>query len=152
MELLPPAAGTDYPPVNLSLGVGGIEFLPAEEISAEQERYVGSNWKDSWLVVAREAACGDPIFVDRRLAELPVFTAMHGEGDWSAIPVAPSWNAFLAAVEAFRPFTIGREHPVGVERKPLTTSEQRALEHFLQNFLGSPLPEFWGLLLDEGEP
>jgi hypothetical protein len=151
MEFFPPAWCSE-PPGDLSFGAGGIEFLPIESIAAEQAGYVGPDWNDGWLVVARETACGDPIFVDRTLSELPVLTANHGAGGWDASPVAPSWSAFFAATEAFRPFTIGREHPVGVQEKPLSTSERRELEKSLQNSLGSPLPDFWDLLIDEGAP
>jgi hypothetical protein len=151
MEPFPPAPCSEAPG-DLSFGVGGIEFLRIECVAAEQAGYVGPNWNDGWLVVARETTCGDPIFVDRTLPELPVLTAIHGMGGWDASPVAPSWSAFLAAIEAFRPFTMGREHPVGVEKKPLSTAERRELEQSLQNSLGSPLPYFWELLLDEGAP
>jgi hypothetical protein len=151
MESFPPAQCSETPG-DLSFGVGGIKFLPIESIAAGQAGYVGPDWSDGWLVVAHETTCGDPIFVDRSLPGLPVLTAAHGMGDWDASPVAPSWSAFLVAIEAFRPFTIGREHPVGVEKKPLSKVERRELEQSLRNSVGSPLPDFWNLLLDEGAP
>jgi hypothetical protein len=149
MERFPPAPCCE-PPGDLSFGVGGIEFFPIESIAAEQAGYVGPDWNDGWLVVACETTCGDLIFVDRALPELPVLTAMHGMGRWDPSPVAASWSAFLAAIEAFRPFTIDREHPGRVETKPLSKAERRELEQSLQNLLGTPLPYFWKLLLDEG--
>src|SRR5580704_18047800 len=98
MESLAPALYSG-PPGDLSFGEGGIKFLPIESIAAEQAGYVGPDWRVGWLVVAHETACGDPIFVDRSLPGLPVLTAMHGMGDWAASPVAPSWSAFLVALE-----------------------------------------------------
>ena len=149
MEAFPPESGLALPPGDLRFGAGGIEFIPIESIPAAQAGYVGPDWNGGWLVVAREVTCGDPIFVDRTRAGMPVLTAMHGMGDWDASPVAPSWSAFVGAIEAFRPYTVGREHPVGVELKPLTPAERRMLERSLQYLLGSPLPHFWELLLDD---
>ncbi|MBV8209242.1 MAG: hypothetical protein JO133_04170 [Burkholderiaceae bacterium] len=94
MEPFPSASRSDLPPKDLSFGYGGIEFFPIESIVDEQAGYIGSGWSEGWLVVARETLCGDPIFVDRAVAALPVFTAMHGTGDWDTTIVAPSWPEF----------------------------------------------------------
>ncbi len=76
---------------------------------------------------------------------------MHGEGSWDPSPVAPSWQTFLEIIEVIRPFTAGREHPVGLEQKPLTGKERGAIEASLRDLLGSTPTDFWDLLLGEGE-
>ncbi|MDR2012676.1 MAG: SMI1/KNR4 family protein [Rhodanobacter sp.] len=135
----------------LSFGVGGIEFFSLAALKKEQAGYVGSNWNKSWLVLARETACGDPIFIDQSQTQLPVYTAMHGEGSWELTPVASSWSQFLAALEFIRPYTKGREHPAGLEENPISVAEQKALEKGLVKILGSPMPEFWSILLESEE-
>lgn len=151
MKTVPPTPWFERPPANLSYGVGGIDFLPTETIAAEQAGYAGPDWNESWLVVARETTCGDPIFVDRSQPGFPVLTAMNGMGSWDASPVAPSWEAFLKAIEAIRPLTVGRQNPVGLEANPLPSKDRDAIEKSLQNLLGSCPFDFWELLLSEDE-
>jgi hypothetical protein len=130
----------------VQFGYGGITFFPLEELDEEQRGYEGSDWKEGWLVIAREDTCGDPIFVDSAAEEMPVFTAMHGEGTWDAKPVAPSLGKFSAALSFVLPFCAGREHPVGLERNPLSSIEQSALVRGLAGIIGNPLPSFWQVL------
>ncbi|MCL1036105.1 hypothetical protein L2750_02905 [Shewanella submarina] len=53
------------------------------------------DWQPGWVVVARDTQLGDPFFVDTTQPQLPVYTAMHGMGSWSADEVATSLEAFL---------------------------------------------------------
>jgi hypothetical protein len=140
------------PQTDLSFGYGGIEFLTPASLADEQKDYEGSDWNKNWLVVARDTLQGDPIFIDQSLDNLPVFTAMHGEGTWEPIPVADSWAQFLAALELVRPYTVGREHPVGLEEAPLSAAEQKALMDGLQKILGTPVAHFWELLFMPADP
>ncbi|MDP9125345.1 MAG: hypothetical protein M3N82_12225 [Pseudomonadota bacterium] len=57
----------------------------------------------------------------------------------------------MEIIEVIRPFTAGREHPVGLEQKPLTGKERGAIEASLRDLLGSTPTDFWDLLLGEGE-
>ncbi len=136
----------------LSFGVGGIEFFPLAAIAAEQAGYEGPDWSQSWLVLGRETSCGDPIFIDHSHTPLPVYTAMHGMGSWDPSLVASSWSQFLAALEFVRPYTTGREHPAGLERNPPSAADWSTLQDGLASILGSPVPDFWGVLLAPGEP
>lgn len=151
MKTASPTPGVDPPPADLSYGVGGIEFIPLRSIAAAQAGYLGPDWRKDWLVVASETACGDPIFVDRSDPDFPVLTAMHGEGSRKPSPVSPSWLTFLKVVEMIRPFTVGREHPVGLERNPLTGRERDAIDTSLRDLLGSAPADFWELFLGEDE-
>jgi hypothetical protein len=140
------------PQTDLSYGIGGVEFFSLTSLAQEQRGYEASDWDKNWLVVARDTACGDPIFIDQSLDGLPVYTAMHGMGSWQPSLVASSWAQFLAALELVRPYTRGREHPVGLEKSPLSPEEQQVLQNELHSILGSPIANFWDLLLAAGEP
>ncbi|MGG0203185.1 hypothetical protein [Bacillus mycoides] len=71
-----------------------IELFNSEEIEEGQLGYsfddegqslVGNeegDWKDGWIVIGIDSYLGDPIFVDSNNENCPVYTAMHGEGDW----------------------------------------------------------------------
>ena len=140
------------PQPELSFGVGGIAFSTPDSLATDQAGYEGPDWRRSWLVVARDTCCGDPIFVDRADPALPVLTAMHGVGYWEPEHVAPSWEKFLSTLEFVRPYTQGREHPVGLQQYPLSNSERQSLHDGLVNILGAPVPHFWELLFQDPEP
>lgn len=142
---------TLLPQSDLSFGIGGIEFFSPASLSDEQAGYDAPDWHKSWLVVARETACGDPIFIDKSQAQFPVYTAMHGMGSWEPLPLADSWNQFLASLELIRPYTKDREHPIGLEQHPLTPMERQTLQDGLRAILGSPAPNFWTVLLAPAE-
>ncbi|AKR11802.1 hypothetical protein [Bacillus thuringiensis] len=71
-----------------------IELFNSEEIEEGQLGYsfdeegqslVGNeegDWKEGWIVIGIDSYLGDPIFVDSNDEDCPVYTAMHGEGDW----------------------------------------------------------------------
>jgi hypothetical protein len=139
------------PPADLQFNVGGISFFIPSEIEEEQIGYAGQDWNVHWLVVARESACGDPVFVDTEQDGLPVFTAMHGMGYWKPEMIAKSWANFIEAVEFIRPFTSGREHPVGLEANPLSLSQRDAIRHGLEHVLGQPVPYFWEPYYEDDE-
>ncbi|PGU11145.1 hypothetical protein, partial [Bacillus thuringiensis] len=71
-----------------------IELFNSEEIEEGQLGYsfdeegqslVGNeegDWKEGWIVIGIDSYLGDPIFVDSNDENCPVYTAMHGEGEW----------------------------------------------------------------------
>ena len=61
-----------------------------ETISSFQQGYVGSDWCESWIVIAKWI--GDPIVYNVETKE--VLTAMHGAGVWSPYVLAPSLKDF----------------------------------------------------------
>jgi len=107
----------------ISYGVGGIYLLPPEEVSSGQIGYAvdahGSSligngageWRDEWIVIGQETACGDPLFISVD-PPYPVFWAMHGQGAWAAKFVAPSLERFWSCLELFREFANARENSV----------------------------------------
>lgn len=61
----------------------------------------GSNegdWQKSWIVIGTDTEVGDPFFVDTNEPSLPVYTAMHGVGEWNAELVSTSLSSFLEAL------------------------------------------------------
>ncbi|UNP76078.1 hypothetical protein MN033_22985 [Bacillus nitratireducens] len=77
-----------------------IELFNSEEIEEGQLGYsvddegqslIGNeegDWKEGWIVIGIDSYLGDPIFVDSNDENYPVYTAMHGEGDWESECIA----------------------------------------------------------------
>lgn len=131
-------------------------MFPPAELAEEQIGYsvtpdgrslVGEavgDWRQEWLVVAREDLTGDPFFVDLNEESLPVFSAMHGEGSWDPSPVSDSLTGFQAALAEVHAVSPGREHPVGLERNPLPMPEVTATLARIEKHTGQPdIREFW---------
>jgi len=58
----------------------------------------GSNegdWQKNWVVIGTDTEVGDPFFVDTNEPLLPVYTAMHGMGEWDYEEVSTSLSLFL---------------------------------------------------------
>lgn len=69
-------------------------------------------WHAEWIVIGHENLCGDPIFIDVRNTNLPVFTAMHGAGTWDEVLIAQSAAVFfesLAVVKRIQSGTLDGE-------------------------------------------
>jgi hypothetical protein len=116
-------------------GVGGVELFRAEDLSKSQLSYAltpdgkslggtgPGEWRPEWVVIGRETACGDPIFVSQT-RPYPVFTAMHGQGSWEAMAVAPSLEMFRDCLELYRRFAQGRDSSLALEENPPSRQEQ----------------------------
>src|SRR5690242_21907650 len=99
----------------VSYGVGGIELDDVEELAEAQLGYsvdpsgrslVGSrpgDWQEDWIVVGHDTACGDPIFLSTKSPH-PMFTAMHGQGEWLPEIIAPTVDSFWACLLVFKRF------------------------------------------------
>jgi len=110
-------------------GVGGIELYELGELDAAQLGYsvhpsgsslVGNSpgdWQGEWIVVGRETACGDPIFLSTKSPH-PRLTAMHGQGEWIPKIIAPTLDRFWECLQAFRSFAIGRGSPGEADANP----------------------------------
>jgi hypothetical protein len=144
-------------------GVGGIELYQVGELEGAQTGYsvdtegrslTGSDpgdWSSDWIVFGFETACGDPIFLSSGQPH-SVFTAMHGEGDWSPDVVAPSIEKFWDCLEIFRGFAAGRGSPGELEANPPNDTE---IEAYLQALLrccdGDPAAvAFWAAQAEIG--
>ncbi len=56
-------------------------------------------WRREWRVFGRDTLLGDPFFADVSNERLPVYTAMHGMGQWKPDVVSESLAGFLAALD-----------------------------------------------------
>ena len=101
------------------------------------------------MVIGIETACGDPIFVSG-VDPYPVFTAIHGEGEWDQKLVAPSLEAFFQCLIVFREFAAGRSNPVDLDANPPTLEEQAQFLKTIGALAGaSPeLLNFWAVQID----
>lgn len=127
----------------VAYGVGGVELYDLGQIEAAQTGYsvdtsgrslVGDgpgDWRSDWIVIGNEIACGDPVFVSIKPPH-PVFTAVHGQGEWTPELIAPSIERFWECLEAFRRFAIHRGSPVEAEANPPGGQE---IEGYLEEIL-----------------
>lgn len=79
------------------------------------------------LVIGHEETTGDPLFVDLAEPTLPVYTAMHGTGDWQPERVAVSAAAFFRSLELVGEVAHGRGSPAEREQNPLRDDERAAV-------------------------
>jgi hypothetical protein len=84
-------------------------------------------WKESWLVIAYEDLCGDPIFIDIHKKGFPVYTAIHGEGTWDPENIATSFENFTKALTYIIEISKDRENPVKLENNPLSVVEKESV-------------------------
>ena len=76
------------------------------------------DWKSEWRVIGYEDCCGDPIFVDSKANDTPIYTAEHGMGEWTPLRIADSFEAFLKSLTIVSEIAIGRENPMLLEKNP----------------------------------
>lgn len=93
---------------------------------------------------------GNPLFVDSANAELPVFTAYHGEGAWHPSMIAASADNFVSCLTEFERIASGRENPVQLNKNPVTEVEREAfLKRVKALSPSAPLDMYyWDALLD----
>jgi hypothetical protein len=138
----------------VSVGFGGVEIFAATKLVTEQVGYSVSpagedlcgqgrwDWRKSWVVIGRETLCGDPVFVDTADASLPVYTAMHGMGEWKPDRICDSFTALAATLEEVAKRAKGRADS-DLEERPLSSAEQRQLIKRLKTISPDSAPDFW---------
>lgn len=107
------------------------------------------DWQNTWLVIADEDLCGDPIFTDLASDKLPVYTAMHGEGSWEPVLIAESFSNFVLALEQIQALSKGRKNPVALEKNPLPKAEATAAIARIKQDNSNAEPDFWESWLTE---
>lgn len=149
--------------LNVSIGYTGIELFGPNEIDENQVGYsvsgdgkslIGTSegdWRKEWIVIGRELCCGDPIFIDASEPELPVYTAMHGEGDWMPNLISSSYNGLLKIIEQLRKVAAGREDPDSMEAHPMTQKEYDAFLAKTAKLGGLDDCFFWALMVSDEE-
>lgn len=115
-------------------------------VDAEQRSLTGSeegDWKATWLVIANEDQCDDPIFTDLAAEELPVYTAMHGQGEWQPELIADSFGGFIQILEMIQTIATGRGNPVELEANPLPVDEAQAVLARIAQVNPKSTADFW---------
>jgi hypothetical protein len=148
-------------PREVQYGAGGLMLFPASELEVRQIGYAigadGSSfcgpeegyWRRNWIVIGEDTCLGDPIFIDTQSDDLPVFTAMHGEGIWKPEPVAISLKAFAQCWDEFSRIAKGRSNPVEQEENPLSQDEIDAFLDRVQKINSSRTDiEYWQEVLE----
>jgi hypothetical protein len=144
----------------ISFNVAGIKLFQFEELDEVQIGYARSeegksfcngaagSWKSDWLVIGNETGLGDPIFIDTSIPDLPVLTAMHGEGSWEPTTIAVSLEHFAVALRTFQEISIGRERPVALEQNPLSARERHDALQRIAGGRGYQIDmDFWEAML-----
>lgn len=101
----------DLPFREVSVGLTTIHLFSENEVFDGQLGYsvdtIGNSlvgekngdWKKTWLVIGYEDLCGDPIFTDLDKKNFPVFTAIHGTGNWNEKLIAESFDNFIKSLK-----------------------------------------------------
>jgi hypothetical protein len=85
--------------VSVPFGPDQLDLLPPEAVANGHAGYLGESWHAEWVLVGSIA--GDPVIADVGRSGTPIMLAIHGTGSWRPATVAPSPQAFLAAVGAW---------------------------------------------------
>jgi hypothetical protein len=100
----------------VSMGYKTTHLFDIEELEKVQTGYSIDNqgnsltgkkdgdWKENWIVIGYEDQCGDPMLIDINDEDLPVYTAMHGEGEWNPDLIASSFQNFIKALSLINEF------------------------------------------------
>lgn len=108
--------------VGYSVGENGEDFTGQSE----------GDWRASWFVIASENA--DPYFID--VDSGIIYSAAHGEGDWSPQMVANNYAQFAAIIKRIETLSVNRTSPIELENNPITDSERGAFKAFVEEELG----------------
>ena len=93
--------------------------------------------------------CGDPIFIDTEAEDYPVYTAVHGEGDWRPKRIATSLKSFAQAMSEVATIAMGRETAMNLETNPIGAEERGDFLARIQKENPDIDLEFWELWLGE---
>ena len=97
----------------------------------------GDRWRHNWIVIGHEDLCGDPIFIDTESGDMPVLTAVHGQGSWESNLIAKSAVAFFASVDVVNSVRQG------------SSDAESGLTRIAEENAGCDIDlEFWSLLLE----
>jgi len=146
---------------NVSIGYTGIELVDEKDLDKNQVGYsnlpngeslIGKengDWKKDWVVIGYETGCGDPIFIDTSDPNFPVYTALHGEGNWNPNLISSTYHGFLQIIEKLKILATDREYPTKMEEKPMTQKEYDEFILFASDRGGLESAFFWELLVSD---
>ena len=138
----------------VSIGYRSIELAPVEQVEDLQQGYgivpagQTTDWQDQWLVIGIDGLCGDPIFIDTSNESFPVFTAIHGEGEWSPELIASSFQHFVEILQRLQELARGRATPAEIKQHPLSSQERQAFIDFIRRRSPDTDLSFWELICE----
>ena len=146
-----------------SIGYDGITLFPIESLSENQVGYShtlageslclggAGDWREEWLVIGQSLACGDPIILDTAEEQLPILSALHGEGSWNPTSIAGSLEGFAIAYNLLVALGHGRENPIALSKKPLPAEMRLKALNEIELHNPGVIMYFWALLFPENE-
>ncbi|SDP15189.1 hypothetical protein SAMN04487897_14028 [Paenibacillus sp. yr247] len=149
-----------FPLKEVSIGYRTVTLFSSDELEKAQIGYsidkngqsltgnADGDWLQSWLVIGYEDETGDPIFIDIEHNQFPVYTAMHGAGDWEPHKIAVSLKSFIFALGYIKELSVGRENPVALEKKPIPTEEQVRVLKIISETIKHIEIDFWETWLE----
>ncbi|TMP35974.1 hypothetical protein [Pseudoalteromonas rubra] len=106
------------------------------------------SWYQSWIVIATDSVLGDPFFVDTSDPPMPVYTAMHGEGQWIPEQVSTSLNSFLESLLYLNKLSKQSFAQVSPDENTITDPRELAvIERQLQTISGET--EYWEYFMEQ---
>lgn len=127
----------------ISIGYNGFTIFANSQLENEQFGYrvdieeqslVGSNngdWKETWFVIGQDDIVGDAIFVDFSKKSLPVYTAAHGEGDWTPQIISSSLKGFIKTTNYLHNLSQERKTPIAYSQNSLSIGDKIKLFIFI---------------------
>ncbi|MCG7562344.1 hypothetical protein [Pseudoalteromonas sp. McH1-42] len=106
------------------------------------------DWQSSWIVIGTDTEVGDPFFVDTSDSALPVYTAMHGMGEWNRELVSTSLCSFLEALSYLRGLSKQDFALIDPDENTITdTSELAVIKKNLNDISGEEY--YWRNFIEE---
>ncbi len=142
-------------PRSVAMGYREVRLFAPEELESAQLGYsCGPNgedltgrergdWRPFWLVFASEDELGDPIFVNLGRSPWPVFTAMHGDGSWTPVMLADSFETFTRAFAAAGALSDRRLEPGRARGNRRTATNSRNSTAVLDEFPAKADADWW---------
>ncbi|WP_308365306.1 MULTISPECIES: hypothetical protein [unclassified Microbulbifer] len=84
-------------------------------------------------MIGRDTLCGDPIFVDLNDRDIPVFTAMHGMGEWQETCISDTYEGFLKSLSKLE----------DESDRNLSDNDMMIVLKEIKNYIGDAHLEFW---------
>jgi hypothetical protein len=101
------------------------------------------NWGEKWLVIGYEDEGGDPIFIDTHDETYPVYTALHGQGNWEPKVIAKSFKKFIRTLGYVVKLSEGRRTPEDLKNHPIPQTERNQITNLISKENKGVPSVFW---------
>ena len=144
---------------SFSIGSSGLYLFSESEFSEGQRGYSVDNngrslassekggWQHPWQVIGYEESCGDPIFVDSAAVGVPVFTAIHGIGEWNPTLIGDLLASFKECLNILANLAVGRENPIKLAANPIDDLLRKTTIEKIRTLNPNSNLEFWELTM-----